>query len=133
MGLFSSSSKKSYSTSYSKTSDARVGVDQGTAIGAGAAVGGGGFTSSVGDMSTVTQSFDGASFRSGLTGDDVLGLLQQQAATTRTSQDAAGKFSELALTALSAAEAGQSVDWKQYIPIGIVAAIAIAALRRRKA
>lgn len=131
MGLFSSSSKRSTTTAITKTTDARVGVEQGVAIGAGATVGGGGLTTSVSDMGQLTQSFTG-SFQTGLTGADVLALMEQQGELSRQSADASNKFAELALTSLSAAQAGQSIDWRQYIPVGIIGLVAIAVVRRHR-
>jgi len=131
MGLFSSSKKTSQTTALTKTIDARVGVEEGLAIGAGATVGGGGLTTSVSDMGQLTQSFTG-SFQTGLTGADVLALMEHQGELSRQSADSANQFAELALTSLSAAQAGQSIDWKQYIPIGIIGLVAVAVVRRRK-
>lgn len=131
MGLFSSSSKKSSTTAITKTIDARVGVEEGVAVGAGATVGGGGLTTSVSDMGQLTQSFTG-SFQTGLTGADVVALMESQGEISRQSAEASGKFAELALTSLSAAQTGQSIDWKQYIPIGIIGLVAFAMVRRRK-
>jgi len=132
MGLFSSSSKKSYSTAVNKTIDARVGVEGGgVGIGAGATVGGGGLTTSVSDMGNLSQSFEGASFTTGLTGPDIVQLMEAQGEISRQSADASGRLADLALTSLSAAKVGQSVDWKQYIPIAIVGVVMIAAQRRR--
>lgn len=130
MGLLSRSSKRSTTTAITKTTDARVGVEQGVAVGAGATVGGGGLTTSVSDMGQLTQSFTG-SFQTGLTGADVLALMEAQGEISRQSAEASGKFAELALTSLSAAQAGQSIDWKQYIPVGIIGLVALAMVGRR--
>jgi len=112
------------SSSYSKS----VAQDQRVEIGS---TGGGQF---IGPGATVSQNqaYDIGTYKyqSGLTGADVLGLLENQAATSKKSADASGRFAELALTALSTASQGQSIDWRQYIPIGIVAAIAIVGLKR---
>jgi hypothetical protein len=135
MGLFSSSSKKSYSSSVNKTIDARIGSEgnYGQIVGQGATVANpASIATSAGDQSTVTQTFSGNAFTSGLTGTEVASILEQQASVTKSSQDASSKFAELALTSLSAAQVGQSIDWKQYIPLAVIGVIAIAALKRRR-
>jgi len=131
MGLFSSSKKTSQTTALTKTQDLRVGVEQGTAIGAEAVVGGSGLTTSVSDMGQLTQSFTG-SFQTGLSGADVLSLMQQQGELNRQSAEASGRFAELALTSLSAGQAGQSIDWKQYIPVIVIGVMAIGMSRSHK-
>jgi len=110
------------SRSYSLAQDQRVQLDS---------TEGGQF---IGPAATVhqNQAYDIGTYKyqSGLTGADVLGLLENQADVTKRSADASNRFAELALTSLSASQQGQSIDWKQYIPIGIVGVIAIAVLRR---
>jgi hypothetical protein len=125
------------SKSYSATSLKDLRTDfSGATIGQVAAPGGtlaspGSLAVGTGDYSPVNLS---GKFKMGMTGIEVKGLLEQQAITTakvlETQAGNAQALADLAITAVSASKTGSSIDWRQYIPIGIVGLIAIAIVRR---
>jgi hypothetical protein len=132
-------SSKSYSTAV--TADNRVQLDS---------TGGGKFVApmaissdpgslalGVGDYSNVNLA--GAAFRMGMSGSEVKDLLGQQGLLASEQIRNVADYSAQAISAVQANKAaeltavtGELPNWQKYIPLGILAAVAVLALRGRK-
>jgi hypothetical protein len=128
MGLFST--KKSSSEATTISEDVRTAVETmggGQFIGPKATFGQpGSITTGVGDYGTATLNLTGNKFQTGMTGAEVASLFAQQAVEQSAQLGTMKEFGQAAM----ASRAGEPIDWKSYIPYGIVLVVAYFALRR---
>ena len=130
-----------YAFSYSvpKTYDQRMGIEGG--MGGGTLIGPeanyaspGSVATRVGDFSTMNQTLTGNKFKVGMSGQEVRELLTQQGSLATDQLGRVTDFGKAAMAAVQAGRAqdqGTALDWKQLLPLGVVAIIVLAALRRR--
>ncbi len=132
--LFGGGSKTSQSTSTSstKTQDQRIGIEGGMS-GQLVAPGGtlaspGSVAQSVGDFSNVTYS--GNKYKIGMSGQEVLGLLQQQGNLAAENLGTVKDFASSSLAAVAATRTGELPNWQKYIPLMIVAGAGVLIWRK---
>jgi hypothetical protein len=139
MGLFSTTTTKQYTTSVNIASDLRTGVETmsgGVLLGPESTVGApGGFTTSVGDYSSMTQTITGNKFKTGMSGEEVAALLREQnlgyATAAGSGAETQARMAALAATALTA-QTGIPADWTKYIvPVALIIGVVMIARRHR--
>jgi len=87
---------------------------------------------SAGDYGRVSLNLAGAKFRTGMTGPDVLGLLQQQGTLASAQLAKVGDFAQSALSAATAARTGEATDLTRYIPYAVIAVVVLAVIKSRR-
>jgi len=86
----------------------------------------------IGDYGAVKVNLAGAKFKAGMSGAEVLGLLQQQGTLAGEQLARVGDFAKASLSAATAARTGEATDLTRYIPYAVIGIVVLAVIKSRR-
>jgi hypothetical protein len=85
-----------------------------------------------GDYGRVSLNLTGAKLRAGMSGAEVLSMLQQQGTLASQQLAKVADFAQASMSAATAARTGEATDWTRYVPYAVVLAVVYLVVRRNR-